>query len=546
MCCLIFVVPPLVHAGVVGSTSRYVINAVKSIKGGASVEATSTATGARHMIRHGVSAEALGKGIGAGIIQFGVAAGLGLAFEAITGLALSAVDWIQDPENNGIKWRPKPFDKPPYIVGKGSELEAVGRTREDACKQYAKNYNTKNADSSSYYYYGTVGISGTPTVSSPFYCYVGRDRYGVKNDSYARADGIYQLDKEEIEWKKLPYVEIARKTLEMADNGNTISQDDVVEFVKKQAESGALDKELDDSVDVVKPDDETSQCSAGYVKNGQGVCIKKETEQNTCPVGTVKVGEKCIKLPDDDETSQCGDCCVELIEILSEMSKMNKDFYEQSLDNDALMLYQFKQLNSEVSDISNNVNSLLDEAKLTNKTLKEINDNQEIHFNDLKTKLDDFKKAMQDDNKEIKQKLDDTLNEAKKTNEKLDLLKEKLDKINENLEKMQKCNETEFNKKMCDMADWFQDKFEKPDENGNIDVKDFELPTITTDKVKFDNQCPAPTPLDISIPSLMINFHDELNYQPLCDFMTKLRPFVVGFGYVSGAFIVAGVGRKNG
>ena len=115
------------------------------------------------------------------------------------------------------------------------------------------------------------------------------------------------------------------------------------------------------------------------------------------------------------------------------------------------------------------------------------------------------------------------------------------------LDEKMTCSYSDFTQKVCDFTDWAKLPFEKSDEDGIVDIdNNADLPTITTDKVKFDNQCPAPTPLDISISSLMVNFHDELNYQPLCDFMTKLRPFVVGFGYVSGAFIVAGVGRKNG
>ena len=115
------------------------------------------------------------------------------------------------------------------------------------------------------------------------------------------------------------------------------------------------------------------------------------------------------------------------------------------------------------------------------------------------------------------------------------------------LDQKMTCSYSDFTQKVCDFTDWAKLPFEKSDEDGIVDIdNNADLPTITTDKVKFQNQCPTPTPLDISISSLMVNFHDELNYQPLCDFMTKLRPFVVGFGYVSGAFIVAGVGRKNG
>lgn len=516
MCCLIFVVPPLVHAGVVGATSRYVINAVKSIKGGASVEATSTATGARHMIRHGVSAEALGKGIGAGIIQFGVAAGLGLAFEALTGLALDAVDWVMDPANNRIKYT----DKTPVQVGNFHvNYDFHASTPQKSCDLWA---------------------SSKGFASMPVRIYDGMYRCMYPSGSYGPIVNGDYTGVETPDAKYLSLDKLAEKTIQLADSGNALAKSDIVDFVKKQAESGALDKELDASTDITKPDDETSQCSAGYVKNGEGKCIKKDSEQTTCPAGTVKVGEKCIKELDPDDSTQCGDCCVELIAILAEMAKMNEKFYEKSLDNDALMLYQLKQLNTEVSDISNNVNSLLDEAKLTNKTLKEINDNQEIHFNDLKTKLDDFKKAIQDDNAEIKQKLDDVLNEAKKTNEKLDKVNEKLDKVNENLEKMQKCNETEFNKKVCAFIDWFQDEPTQPtDEKPTI--KDIEAQN--SNKIDMSGSCPAPYQINFSVFGHSQN--NSISYQPLCDALEMLKPIFVGAGALSSMFILMGYSRPN-
>lgn len=101
---LVVSLPFAAHANIVTATGKYIINAVKHAPGGAKVEATNTATAAKHVIKHGVSSADLGKAIGAGIVGFGVGTGAGLAFKAITGLALDAVDWVMDAENNRIKY----------------------------------------------------------------------------------------------------------------------------------------------------------------------------------------------------------------------------------------------------------------------------------------------------------------------------------------------------------------------------------------------------------------------------------------------------------
>ena len=52
--------PFAAHANIVTATGKYIINAVKHAPGGAKVEATNTATAAKHAIKHGVSSADLG------------------------------------------------------------------------------------------------------------------------------------------------------------------------------------------------------------------------------------------------------------------------------------------------------------------------------------------------------------------------------------------------------------------------------------------------------------------------------------------------------
>jgi len=471
------------------------------------------------------------KGIVGGAIA---GAALPLAISQISGIALEALDWVLDPANNAIKYKPKNISAAgKYWAWSGiSGLDDsnfdmyAGTSPEAACiklaafygKQFGKVTNITSASAQCWW-------SG----SSSYDQYIKLFTYTPTND-----------------YKSIPIPTVADKIYDNAKTGHADSVAAVTTAVADLTKEG----EYDTPLDLSKPEDKT--CEAGYVKNSAGECVKKD-EPKTCPAGSFKVGDICIDPPEPKEDGSCGECCEQLLQAISALADLQTVLNQKLLDSDDKTRQELSKiqdkidlLGTDLKSVNDNIVRLTYEAKKINSTLEQLDENQELRFKNLTDTINQAKKELLDSDKITQEKLDkinDVLNKS------LDEFKEtnkKLDKVNENLEKMQKCNETEFNKKMCDMADWFQEKFEKPDENGNVDIKDFELPSIDTNKVKFDNQCPAPTPLDISISSLMINFHDELNYQPLCDFMIKLRPFVVGFGYVSGAFIVAGVGRKNG
>lgn len=456
----------------------------------------------------------VGKGILGGVIA---GAALPLAISQITGIALTSLDWVLDPANNAIKWTAKPESGVGVFVG--SDYPASANNVTDMCIQM---YQVHYAKFGLVYTFDRYELSGTDV-----YCYFKSGEFGIRLDGKFQGSG------------SIPIPTVADKIYDNAKTGHADSVSAVTTAVADLTKEG----EYDTPLDLSKPEEKT--CEAGYVKNSAGECVKKD-EPKTCPAGSFKVGDICIEPPELKEDGSCGECCEQLLGAISALAKLQTELNQKLLDSDEetrkeIIKIQDKidLLATDLKSVNDNITKLVDEAKKLNTTVEKLDENQELRFqkltdtiNEANQKLLDSDKITQDKLDEINEVLTQSLDEFKKTNE--------------NLEKMQKCNETEFNKKMCDMADWFQQKFDKHDEDGKVDVKDLELPSIDTNKVKFDNQCPAPTPLDISIPSLMINFHDELNYQPLCDFMTKLRPFVVGFGYVSGAFIVAGVGRKNG
>lgn len=447
----IFIVTPyLAYADIIAKTAKYAINTVKFISGGAKVEATSLATGAKHTIKHGVSASALGQGIGAGIVQLAVTSGAGIAFEAITGLALDAVDWVMDPENNAVKYREKNNSSsrggcPDYASTgktflKGLKLRKdieISRSSGDGGKTYtvACKYTSDNWFSD-YYIYTELGNG----------------------------------------WKKLSYDSIAQKELELAQAGNTAAQNDIVNITKDKAQKGELDDVLDKSPEEKNENDK--QCPAGYYKVSDGSCKKKQRDEpeKTCPPDQIKIGDKCIKKPDGDDgnNSKC-ECCEELLSALAAMAEMNAKFYKSSFENDEQMISKMEKINDNLIKADEKLKQLVEQSKQTKQSIDDLAKQQKLDFKELKEKIDSLKDTLHKDNEKIIKQLDEIDDELEKQTQKLNAIDEKLQKIeeeleevNENLKKMQLCNVTEFNKKVCDFFDWIQKERVQDNEDNKI------------------------------------------------------------------------------
>ena len=221
-------------------------------------------------------------------------------------------------------------------------------------------------------------------------------------------------------------------------------------------------------------------------------------------------------------------------------------------NNINLNLDKLAELNVKLGDLSLKLADI--KLKLGDIDIKLGGDNKDYDFSGLEKKLDSILKAIQDldikdgdlkpveipdaDYSEIIKKIDDVKKQVDETGQKID---KRLERINENLERMQKCNETQFNQKVCDFIDWVQQPFQSKDD-GKLDVKDGNLTNINQNRVKFKDQCPPPKPINITV--MGQNFGTAMDYQPLCDFFSMLKPFVVGMGWVAGAFII--VGRRGG
>lgn len=101
------------------------------------------------------------------------------------------------------------------------------------------------------------------------------------------------------------------------------------------------------------------------------------------------------------------------------------------------------------------------------------------------------------------------------------------------------CNASEFHKKVCDFIDWYQDDFEHDNTDTGVDVDDKsdDLPKHK-DYIKFNAQCPPDKIINLSFAG--VNKSLNWTYQDFCHAMTELKPFIVGFSMITGAFIIAG------
>lgn len=467
----------------------------------------------------------VGKGILGGVIA---GAAIPLAISQLSGIALSAVDWILDPTNNAIKYKHKDASTIPvgkYLIGCTYAncgianavlvLPYEAQTWDYVCSALANKVGA------------TFGKERYPQCLTP------------QGNIYGYA--YYVENKTNIDpYKSIPIPTVADKIYENSKTGHADSVSAVTTAVADLTKEG----EYDTPLDLVKPEDKT--CEAGYVKNSAGECVKDE-QPKTCPAGSIKVGDTCITPPEPKEDGSCGECCEQLLEAISALAELQTALNQKLLDSDAETREEIVKIQDKIDllaidlkSANDNIIKLIDEAKKLNTTVEKLDENQELRFQKLTDTIKQANQELLDSDKITQEKIDKTnelltqsLDEFKKTNE-------KLDKVNENLEKMQKCNETEFNKKVCDFVDWFQDEPTLTDEP-KPPVKDIDAES--SNKIDMSGSCPAPYEINFSVFGHSQN--NSISYQPLCDALEMLKPIFVGAGALSSMFILMGYSRPN-
>lgn len=81
------------------------------------------------------------------------------------------------------------------------------------------------------------------------------------------------------------------------------------------------------------------------------------------------------------------------------------------------------------------------------------------------------------------------------------------------------------------------------DPSGEITPEQQDIQIDETQRINFINGCPAGEQFTVSFMGTTQNL--EFSYQPLCQFMSMIRPFVIAIAYLIAAYIVMGLSRGS-
>lgn len=112
----------------------------------------------------------------------------------------------------------------------------------------------------------------------------------------------------------------------------------------------------------------------------------------------------------------------------------------------------------------------------------------------------------------------------------------------------------DFYDEIRDFFDWYKDQSEQnpndpndpsnpENQNGDVSVGQQEIPFNDSQRINFVNGCPAGEQFTVSFMGSTQNL--EFSYQPLCQFMSMIRPFVIAIAYLIGAYILMGLSRGS-
>ena len=298
---------PLAYAASAGgwAFSAYDVatSVVTALKGGASASVA--------VAKSPITAK-IGKGIVGGVI---VGAAIPLAISQISGIALTAVDWVLDPANNAIKYKSKvptgtytaTYDKQTFS---GSSIDSI-------CADYFTWAKSNIGPLQGRTDIITRISNGTCSIGygSSFYWSITPSFVATPND-----------------WKSIPIPTVADK---IYDNAKTDSESRSIvnDAVKEYVNEGSADVALDAAKAEV---DATHNCSTGTTWNGSACVVDTPTTPDTPfdPTDIIdaigKVFDAVMSLPDVINNA--------LDDLLVDI----KDFFQPVVDSVTDMIDWFK------------------------------------------------------------------------------------------------------------------------------------------------------------------------------------------------------------
>ena len=333
------------------------------------------------------------------------------------------------------------------------------------------------------------------------------------------------------------------------------------------------------------------QCPAGQALDLNGNCMPRDDQ---CPAGQKMVNGRCITPPPDDPDNP-NSSLPPFCEWASVMCQWHDEWIQWSNDYAAneekanLDREVIKDLIGESVLRLDDIKTKMDDHKIT---IDEIKNQDKQFYDELRLWLQNFDsnngnpseqnpsiefppfcdwsvqvcnwyldwQDWRDDynahNEQVIQKFNEHL-------EKLDEQKERDEKFYQDWEVAasnavgnQKLD-LEQNKKFFDdvreFFGWYKDQPNNEtdptdpnnpeNQDGNVDVGSDSIPFDESQRITFINGCPAGEQFNVSFMGQSQNI--EFSYQPLCQFMSMIRPFVIAIAYLIGAYILMGLSRGS-
>ena len=149
------------------------------------------------------------------------------AISIIAGLAEDAIDWVLDPANNAVTWKPKVGTKVGYY-----EIDVVrGTSPQDVCEKWVKAV-------------GGFGRITSIIAKSDQSCVI----YGDDYPNGANAAMWRFVETGNYNWRSVSIPTVAKKIQDMAKSGNSAAQADVTSAVNELVNSGAYDTPINQAI----------------------------------------------------------------------------------------------------------------------------------------------------------------------------------------------------------------------------------------------------------------------------------------------------------
>lgn len=326
------------------------------------------------------------------------------------------------------------------------------------------------------------------------------------------------------------------------------------------------------------------QCPAGQALDANGNCMSRDDQ---CPAGQIMVNGRCTQDPNGGDQPPPPAEWPPYCEWASVMCQWHKEWQQWSNDYAAneekanLDREELKRLSLDSKEQLTEINSKQEAIKQAiqdqSLTLEQVKQQDKQFYDELRLWLDNFDPEQGTPSEqyppvEFPEFCDwsvqvcnwylDWKDWRTDYNANNDVLKQKLD---QHLERLQEIKEQDaehyqetksfFNRarEFFDETLGFFDEIrafldqqgsdQGNDNSGEITPEEKNIQVDETQRITFVNGCPAGEQFTVSFMGSTQNL--EFSYQPLCQFMSMIRPFVIAIAYLIGAYIVMGLSRGS-